>query len=175
MSSELVLETMATDKVRPYQLNSRRNDATVLVVAESIQAYGFQQPIVIDHNDVIVAGHARWRAAKHLKLAEVPVVRFKGSDEEAKEYRILDNRSQEDSKWDPELLKQELADLDDNPTGFSQQEIENILTDLAISDTQKIEPTTFELVVDCDSEGQQKELHKYVTEELEKKCRVLTI
>ena len=175
MSPELVLEYLEIEKVRPYVMNSRRNDDTIKVVADSIEAYGFQQPIVIDDDNVIVAGHARWKAARHLKMEKVPVVRFKGSQQEAKEYRILDNRSQEDSKWDPDLLKQELDGLDAHPTGFSQDEINNILSDLSLTDTQKIEPTSFELVVDCESEVQQKELHKFITEELKKVCRVLTI
>lgn len=175
MSSKLALEWLPLDAVRPYTMNSRRNDQTVPVVMDSIRAYGFQQPIVIDRDNVIVAGHSRWKAARELKMEQVPVVRFEGTEQEAREYRILDNRSQEDSRWDPDLLKQELAELDNLPTGFSQEEIGNILKDMAISDTKKIEPTSFELVVDCESEDQQKELHQYVTKELGKVCRVLTI
>ena len=175
MSAKLSVEFLATDEVRPYVMNSRRNDDTVAVVADSIRAYGFQQPIVIDQDNVIVAGHARWKAAKMLKLEQVPVVRFKGNEKEAKEYRILDNRSQEDSKWDSDLLKVELKDLDGYPTGWSQGEIENILNDLAATEDRKIEPTTFELIVTVESEDQQKELHKFATEEIGKECRVLTI
>lgn len=58
--------------IKPYEKNPRKNDEAVKYVAESIREFGFKVPIVIDKNNVIVAGHTRYKAAKKLKLKEVP-------------------------------------------------------------------------------------------------------
>ena len=58
--------------IKPYEKNPRKNDEAVKYVAESIHEFGFKVPIVIDKNNVIVAGHTRYKAAKKLKLKEVP-------------------------------------------------------------------------------------------------------
>ncbi len=65
--------TVHPDALTPYDKNPRRNDAAVKAVADSITRYGFRQPIVVDGDHIIVVGHTRWKAAKHLGLAQVPV------------------------------------------------------------------------------------------------------
>ena len=177
MAEESVLnvEWVDRDSVRPYVRNSRRNDPTVAEVAKSIEQFGWQQPIVIDQNNIIVAGHSRWRAAAQLKQSQVPVIRFKGTAEQAHYYRILDNRSQENSDWDLDLLRGELIDLDNEyATGFTDQEIDKILGQ-GESKNKLAEKTVFEIVVICESETQQQELYEYVIKELKRECRVLSI
>jgi DNA modification methylase len=101
-----------TDDVRPYDRNPRLNDEAVDAVAASIREFGFRQPIVVDAEGVIVVGHTRWRAAKKLGLAQVPVhVATDLTSEQLKAYRIADNKTNELAEWNYELLPLELADL----------------------------------------------------------------
>lgn len=110
------------EKLIPYENNPRKNDKAVNAVANSIKAFGFKQPIVVDRNMVVVAGHTRLKAAKQLKLKEVPVVIADDlTDEEVKAYRLADNRVSEAATWDDDLLKIELdgiVDIDMSDFGF---------------------------------------------------------
>ncbi|MCB9852840.1 MAG: ParB N-terminal domain-containing protein [Phycisphaerales bacterium] len=127
------VELWPIDKVKPYESNPRKNDKAVDAVAESIQKFGFRQPVVVDDNGVIVVGHTRWKAAQKLELKKVPVHVATGmSAEDAKAYRIADNKSNELAEWDLELLPVELADLkgagiDLNLLGFDDDELANLL------------------------------------------------
>ena len=100
-----------TDELKEYEGNARRNDAGVAKVAESIKQFGFLNPITIDKNNVIISGHTRLKAAKQLKLEEVPCVVQDMSEEEAKLARIVDNKSHEYSTWDVGKLHQELNNI----------------------------------------------------------------
>lgn len=100
------------DEIRPYEKNPRINDDSIPKVAESIKNFGFLQPIVVDGEGVILAGHTRYAAAKKLGLVEVPVLYAKGlTDEQAKAYRLADNKVGESSKWDEYFLHVELDSL----------------------------------------------------------------
>lgn len=100
--------------VQPYEKNPRRNDDAVQYVAESIRVFGWKQPIVIDQDGIIVAGHTRLKAAKKLGLKEVPcIVADDLTDEQVKAYRLADNKVSEASEWDFDLLFGELDDLID--------------------------------------------------------------
>ena len=107
--------------LKPYENNPRHNDSSVEFVANSIKTFGFKQPIVVDKYNVIVCGHTRYKAAKKLKLKEVPcVIADDLSEDEIKAYRLADNKVAEESEWDFELLESELDDieLDMEPFGF---------------------------------------------------------
>jgi DNA modification methylase len=107
-------------KVTPYDNNPRNNTAAVEPVANSIKAFGFQSPIIVDKDGVIIAGHTRYKAARKLKLAEVPVVvAAELTPDQVKAYRIADNSTGEVAQWELDLLQQELAGLPDfNPADF---------------------------------------------------------
>ena len=96
------------DDLIEYEGNARRNDAGVAKVAESIREFGFLNPITIDANNVIIAGHTRLKAAKQLGMEEVPCIVQNLSEEDAKLARIIDNKSHEYSTWDVGKLHQEL-------------------------------------------------------------------
>lgn len=97
-------------EIRPYERNPRRNDEAVDKVANSIRAFGFQQPIVVDRDMVIIAGHTRWKAAARLKLKEVPVIIADNlTEEQANAYRIADNSAGEVATWDFDLLAEEIS------------------------------------------------------------------
>jgi len=119
----------------PYSNNPRKNARAVETVSSSIEQYGFQQPIVVDKSMTIIAGHTRYLAAKKLGLATVPVViAAELSDEQCRAYRIMDNRSNENSSWDDDLLFKELeillseSTLQDlsYETGFTESELNKL-------------------------------------------------
>lgn len=106
------VETVSIDKIKPYENNPRNNDDAVDAVANSIKEFGWQQPIVVDNGGVIIAGHTRYKAAKQLKLKEVPiVVADKLTEEQVNAYRLADNKSGELANWDTKKLDDELQAL----------------------------------------------------------------
>jgi DNA modification methylase len=120
-------------KVVPYARNPRKNQAAIVKVAASIKEFGFRQPIVVDSEMTIVVGHTRYLAAMQLGMEKVPVHVAEGlTPSQIKAYRIMDNRSHEDSEWDEILLPLEFADLkemgfDLELTGFDEDEIAALL------------------------------------------------
>jgi ParB family transcriptional regulator, chromosome partitioning protein len=106
------VEIIDIDKLIPYARNPRKNDAAITKVSASIKEFGFKQPIVVDSDMVIVAGHTRYEASKKLGLEQVPVVIADDLTEaQIKAYRIADNKTNEYAEWDYDLLKLEFDDL----------------------------------------------------------------
>lgn len=128
------------DKIIPYHNNPRKNQA-IDKVASSINEYGFQQPIVVDKNMVVIVGHTRLLASKKLGLKKVPIAIADLSKSQAKAYRLADNRTNEDSSWDEELLKGELLDLEGltNSIGFEDSELEKLLEEPEPEDEPDVE------------------------------------
>lgn len=114
--------------VHPYPNNPRINGEAIDKVMASLQSFGFRQPIVVDKDYVIVAGHTRLEAAKRLRMKEVPVlVADDLTEEQVKAYRLADNKSAEFSLWDMDKLGDELADIldiDMERFGFDLSEFE---------------------------------------------------
>ncbi|MCC6156901.1 MAG: DNA modification methylase [Deltaproteobacteria bacterium] len=130
----LKVQYLKTENLRPWPENPRKNDHAVEVVAKSIKAFGFNVPIVCDHNFVIVAGHTRWKAAKSLSLAEVPVVVVELSDPQRRAFSVADNKTAEIADWDFPGLRQILKGLESDEVsldaiGFSNEELRRILDD----------------------------------------------
>lgn len=98
------LKVLPLDTIVPYWRNPRDNDLAVEKVADSIRLYGYQQPIVVDTNLTIIAGHTRYRALKHLGWTEAPVLVSDMDEAKAKEYRIIDNRTSEYATWNQDLI-----------------------------------------------------------------------
>ena len=97
------------DQIKPYDKNPRDNSESIPRVAESIRKFGFLQPIVVDTDGVILAGHTRYAAAKSLGMTEVPVWYAKDlTPAQARAYRLADNKVSEGSKWVPHLLAAEI-------------------------------------------------------------------
>jgi ParB-like chromosome segregation protein Spo0J len=123
------IEQWEIDRVKPYDKNPRRNDKAVEAVAKSIKEFGFRQPIVVDAGGVIVVGHTRYKAAVKLGLATVPVhVAADLTPQQARAYRIADNRTNETAEWDIDLLPIELGELREDGAdlkllGFTDKEL----------------------------------------------------
>ena len=123
------IELKPIDSLIPYIRNPRVNQKAVPKVKSSIKEFGFRQPIVVDTDNVIVVGHTRWLAAKELGIKEVPVhIADSLTPSQIQAYRIADNRTNQDSSWDEELLKIELIDLKASGfnlelTGFEAKEL----------------------------------------------------
>jgi|TARA_R110000824_G_scaffold44389_1_gene129138 DNA modification methylase len=131
------IEMINIDNVKPYENNPRNNAISIDKVADSIREFGFRQPIVVDEDMTILAGHTRLLASKQLELKEVPIHIADGlTNSQKKAYRIMDNKSAEDSEWDMNLLNLEMKDLMDdgynlNLTGFTPEQLEalSVLTE----------------------------------------------
>jgi hypothetical protein len=129
------LEHLQLDALIPFAKNSRTHSADqVAQIAASIKEFGFTNPVLIDADGGIIAGHGRVMAARKLKLKEVPCIRLGHlTDAQKRAYVIADNKLALNAGWDDEMLKLELGDLkelnfDLSLTGFSTDEINALLT-----------------------------------------------
>ncbi len=133
-NKDFAVELRPIDAIRPYERNPRVNDDAVAAVAASLAAFGFKQPIVTDAEGVIIVGHTRWKAAKKLGLAKVPVhVATDLTPEQARAYRLADNKTGELAEWDLEILPIELVELraggfDMNLLAFDDEELAGLLS-----------------------------------------------
>lgn len=106
------VQYMSPDDLKPYFRNPRKNKKTIDMVVESIKDVGFRNPIHVDKNMIIITGHSRWKASKKLGMKLVPVIVEKDmTEEQANEYRVIDNKTQEQSQWDESKLSLELQEL----------------------------------------------------------------
>ena len=106
------IQMLKLSDIKPYEKNPRKNNEAVKYVAESIKEFGFKVPIVIDKDNVIIAGHTRYKAAKRLKMKEVPtIIADDLTDEQVKAFRLADNKVAEKSEWDFDLLPLEINDI----------------------------------------------------------------
>ena len=154
-------KTVLVSDLIPYARNSRtHSDVQVNKIASSIKEFGFLNPVLIDKDNGIIAGHGRVMAAQKLGLKEVPVLQIGHlSDTQKRAYIIADNRLALDAGWDEEMLRVEFADLADNGfnlelTGFSLDEIQGMdfddgdevgMPDLPDGDKEPFQQKTFTL------------------------------
>lgn len=137
--TELKIETVNVGQLKPYKNNAKiHSPDQISQIADSINQFGFVNPILIDENDEIIAGHGRFEAAKILNLSQVPVIRIGHlTDVQKRKLRIADNRiSETGGGWDADLLNIEIGELcelediaDITITGFNDIEIDQILAE----------------------------------------------
>lgn len=113
MERKINIEVLPIGSIKPYWRNPRKNQKTVDALVQSIQKYGFNVPLVLDRNHVIITGHARYKALMQLGWTDVPCVISDMSETLAKEYRIADNKTSEISEWDRQQLEFELREIGD--------------------------------------------------------------
>jgi|TARA_R100001460_G_scaffold10278_7_gene24333 DNA modification methylase len=140
------------DDITPYHDNPRVNTDAINVVKKSLSEFGFQQPLVLDKDNVIIVGHTRFAAAKELGFENVPCYLADNlSEDKIKAYRIMDNKSAEYASWNYGLLTKEITDLlesdyDLEYTGFSDAELEDMGFDMNLESFVE-EPQTDEDVI----------------------------
>ena len=151
------IEKIPTEKLIPYARNAKKHDAAqVSKLAGSIREFGFNNPVLIDSQNGIIAGHGRVMAAQQLGLADVPCIRLGHlSDTQRRAYILADNKLAEiGGGWDEEMLGLELADLRDTNfdlelMGFSEEELgafaveESVMPELSSEDKQPFQQMTF--------------------------------
>lgn len=133
---KLKIEYRKVSELLPYARNARtHSDEQVSQLAASIKEFGFNNPVAIDADGMILCGHGRVMAAQKLHMAEVPTVCLSHlSDTQVKAYILADNKLALNAGWDNDMLKVELKDLKDsdfdlNLTGFSDEELKDILVE----------------------------------------------
>ena len=134
-----------TDEIKPYFKNPRKNNATVEALMAIIPKVGFNVPILIDSDNVIIKGHARYAACKRLGIEEIPCIVSQNSEEQNKLDRLADNKISELSEWDISELNSELSeltvDIDLKSLGFELDNLikENLtnVTEIAFPDKEK--------------------------------------
>jgi ParB-like chromosome segregation protein Spo0J len=169
------VKKLKIDEIQPYERNPRiHSEEQIEKIAQSIREFGYVAPIIVDKNKVIVAGHGRYFALKKLGYQEVPVVVADWlTEEQARAYRIADNRLTELSEWDEELLRQELLELEDFDIDLDYLELGKLVDleeDGNISEMQM--DRMYCLVIDFDSEEELQEAYERFTKE-GYKCRPL--
>ena len=139
------IQSTNINDIKPYDRNPRKiSNKAIDMVANSIKEFGFQQPIVVDTKNVIVVGHTRYQASIKLNLKKVPVVVGDFTEQQAKAYRIADNRINEETGWDYNFLQEELnklldLDVDLNLTGFTSEELDSMFAKEEIEITDPID------------------------------------
>lgn len=122
------VEVRNINELKAYANNPRKNEKGIPEVAKSIKEFGFRNPVLIDENDEIIAGHTRIEAAKTLGITEVPTIKITDlTEEQVKAFRIADNRTGEFSQWDFEKLQGEFETLGEmdfelDSTGFTEKD-----------------------------------------------------
>lgn len=115
------------EELKEYENNPRSNNKAVRAVTESVKDFGYINPIIVNQDGVILAGHTRLKALKELDADEVECIVISHlTEEEEKAFRIADNRAAEFSEWDPDLLVSEMkkVDADDwEKYGFKDKEL----------------------------------------------------
>lgn len=149
MDLELIYKTL--DEIVPYAKNSRTHSkAQVAQIAGSIKEFGFTNPILIDEDNSIIAGHGRLEAARLLDLDNVPTICLAGlTDEQKRAYVIADNKLALNAGWDFDMLKVELESLreegfDLSLTGFDDKELSSIFDKDENPYANKIEAPCYE-------------------------------
>ena len=128
--AKMKIETMALSDLKEYANNPRRNTKAVNAVLESIKKFGFNNPILINKDNVILAGHTRIEALRKTGALNAEVIRLTHmTEEQERAFRIADNRTAEFSKWDQALLDAGMKKIDANDWekfGFSKTQIERL-------------------------------------------------
>lgn len=141
---EMKIEYVNIEDIIPYENNPRHNDNAVDYVANSIKEFGFKVPIIIDKENVVVAGHTRLKASEKLGLKKVPCIYADDlTDDQIKAFRIADNKVSEFSTWDLNKLDLELEEIELDMSNFGVLEADEIEWDNVenLSDDTYDEPT----------------------------------
>lgn len=131
--SKLKIEIVGIDEIKESNYNSRiHSEAQVEKIANSIEEFGFVNPIIIDDENEIIAGHGRYTAAKYLKLKEIPTIKLTHLTEDKKRaFIIADNKIALSGEWDYDMLKEEFdtilkSEMNIDLLGFNRNFIDSM-------------------------------------------------
>ena len=165
------------NNISPYEKNPRNNDDAVEATANSIKEFGWQQPIVVDKDGVIIVGHTRLKAAKRLGLTKVPVIYASNlSEEKVNAYRLADNKTGELADWDVDMLNGELNDIiniDMEDFGFDELDESDFQQKDENTDPVSIDDKTVIIIESDDDVKLEKYFDKLVEEGYP--CRLSTL
>jgi len=178
------IETRSVADLIPYAANSRtHSDAQVAQIAASIKEFGWTNPILIDDDNTIIAGHGRLLAARKLGMEEVPAIILDHlTKAQQRALVIADNQLALNAGWDMDMLKAEIEDLSLESfnldlLGFDDKFLDSLNADAfeetRIAEEQSVE-AVFEIAVTCANEEEQEKVYQILTEQ-GLKCRVLTM
>jgi len=149
------IQTVEISKLKPHPKNPRIHpDSALDKLVKSIKEFGWTNPVLVSADGIILAGHARVKAAEKAGISEVPVIYLPLEGAKADAYLIADNKLQDETEWDNIKLKDILEELDTGDidmeiTGFSMQEIEDLMTQVWQEEEGE--------AVDLDEEGKPKD------------------
>ncbi len=178
----LEIKYLSTSDLIPYISNSRTHtDSQVKQIAASIREFGFTNPVLIDENATIVAGHGRLRAAILLNIDKIPTIELKGlTDAQRRAYVIADNKLALNADWDTEILLSEIERLQDENfaadlLGFDPEEITKMLNLEEENEPKEWTGDTedkWQLLIEYDNE---EELQKafYEAQKQELQCKII--
>lgn len=166
------IEYKKLSELNPYKNNPRKNDQAVDAVANSIREFGFKVPVVIDKNGEIIAGHTRYKAAKKLKLKEIPcIIADDLTEEQIKAFRLADNKVGELAEWDLDMLDielDEITEIDMERFGFFEEENDSERDDIS----ETITTDEYELIVSGEESELQELYDRLISEGYT--CRIST-
>ena len=172
------IKTVKVGELKPHPKNPRVHpDSAIEKLELSIKEYGWTNPILVSKDGYVIAGHARLKAAEKAGISEVPVIYLPLEGAKAVAYMIADNRLQEDTLWDDEVLAELLADISKTDidmllTGFEAKEFEKLLNDeITRKDLSVTLNDSYELIVECENENELEALYDRLTGE-GYQCRV---
>ncbi len=177
------IQQLKVEDLIPYVNNSRKHsDEQVAQIAASIKEFGWTNPILIDGEKGIIAGHGRLMAARKLEMSEVPVIELNHlTPTQKKALIIADNKLALNADWEQELLKieiQALSDDDFNITllGFDEIELGKMFDEMDEEDDIKAQNynEVFNIIVECEDEAEQEKIFNRLNTE-GYKCRVQSL
>lgn len=171
-SMEIVYKKIS--ELIPYENNPRKNDEAVDAVAASISEFGWKVPVVIDTENVVIAGHTRLKAAKKLNIKDIPcIIADDLTEEQIKAFRLADNKVGELAEWDFSKLENEMAEIeiDMNQFGFSEFEFQE---EQPRSEKSLDLKEQFQIIIDFADEDELEKAFCRLAEE-GYKCRISTL
>lgn len=154
------------DELIPYKNNPRLNDEAVEYVKNSIKEFGFKVPIVIDKNNVIIAGHTRIKASKELGIKDIPcIIADDLTEEQVKAFRLADNKVSEKSMWDYTKLDEELNNILDIDMSLFDFDINTDDVEIERIDLSNKEFEKYEIIITCQNEIELEEKYNKLMKE----------
>lgn len=150
----------------PYENNPRLNDEAVEYVKNSIKEFGFKVPIVIDKDNVIIAGHTRIKASKELGIKDIPcIIADDLTEEQVKAFRLADNKVAEKSMWDYSKLDEELDSILDIDMSMFDFNINTDDVEIERIDLSNKEFEKYEIIITCQNEIELEEKYNKLMKE----------